>query len=52
MYTEMVWMYVNFGSKARPRTLGCVAMGSALMFIFRSRLHILREQSASCFVCI
>ena len=38
--TEMLWMcvlYVSFGSKVRPRTLGCVAMGSALLCIFRSR---------------
>ena len=28
--TEMLWMcvlYVSFGSKVRPRTIGCVAMG-------------------------
>ena len=34
--TEMLWMYVpyvSFGSKVRPRTLGCVAMGSALLCI-------------------
>ena len=34
--TEMLWMcvlYVSFGSKVRPRTFGCVAMGSALLFI-------------------
>ena len=38
--TEMVWMcvmYVSFGSKVRPRTLGCIAMGGALLCIFRSR---------------
>ena len=38
---EMLWMcvlYVSFGSKVRPRTFGCVAMGSALLFIVRSRL--------------
>ena len=32
--TEMVWMcvlYVSFGSKERPITFGCVAMGSALL---------------------
>ena len=32
--TEMLWMcvlYVSFGSKVRPRTFGCVAMGSALL---------------------
>ena len=39
--TEMLWMcvlYVSFGSKVRPRTFGCVAMGSALWFIVRSSL--------------
>ena len=39
--TEMLWMcvlYVSFGSKVRPRTFGFVAMGSALLFIVRSRL--------------
>ena len=38
--TEMLWMCVSFGSKVRPRTFGCVAMGSALLFIVRSRLFI------------
>ena len=41
--TEMLWMcvlYVSFGSKVRPRTFGCVAMGSALSFIVRSRLLV------------
>ena len=36
--TEMLWMcvlYVSFGSKVRPRTLG-----SALLFIVRSRLLV------------
>ena len=39
--TEMLWMcvlYVSFGSKVRP--FGCVAMGSALLFIVRSRLLV------------
>ena len=39
--TEMLWMcvlYVSFGSKVRPRTFACVAMGSALLFIIRSIL--------------
>ena len=31
-------LYVSFGSKVRPRTFGCVAMRSAVLFIFRSRL--------------
>ena len=38
---EMLWMcvlYVSFGSKARLRTLECVAMRSTVLFIFRSRL--------------
>ena len=41
--TEMLWMcllYVSLGSKVRPRTFGCVAMGSALLFIVRSRLLV------------
>ena len=41
--TEKLWMcvlYVSFGSKVRPRTFGCVAMGSALLFIVRSRLLV------------
>ena len=41
--TEMLWMcvlYVSFGSKLRPRTFGCVAMGSALLFIVRYRLLV------------
>ena len=59
--TEMLWMcvlYVSFGSKVRPRTFGCVAMGSALLFIVRSRsiarifCRVWCEQSASCFVWI
>ena len=64
--TEMLWMcvlYVSFGSKVRPRTFGCVVMGSALLFIVRSQIYIdiyigrifcrvWCEQSASCFVWI
>ena len=53
--TEMLWMrvpYVSFGSTVRPITFGCVAMGSALLFIVRSRLLVYSavwcEQSASC----
>ena len=34
----MCVLYVNFGSKVKHRTFGCVAMGSALLFIFRFRL--------------
>ena len=41
--TEMLWMcvvYVSLGSKIRPRTFGCVAMGSELLCILRSRLLV------------
>ena len=41
--TEMLWMcvqYVSFESKVRPRTFGCIAMGSALLCILRSRLLV------------
>ena len=41
--TEMLWMcvlFVSFGSKVRHRTCGCVELGSALLFIFRSRLLV------------
>ena len=34
----MCVLYVSFGSKVWPRTFGCVAMHSAELFIFRSRL--------------
>ena len=34
----MCVLYVSFGSKVRLRTFGCVAMGSALLFIVRYRL--------------
>ena len=33
-------LYVSFGYKVRTRTLGCIAMGSALLFIFRSILLV------------
>ena len=34
----MYVLYVSFGSKVIPITFGCVAMSSAVLFIFRSRL--------------
>ena len=34
----MCVLYVGFWSKVRPRTFGCVAMGSTVLFILRSRL--------------
>ena len=55
---EMLWMllYVSFGSKVRRRTIGYLAMGSALLFIVRFIARIFCrvwcEQSASCFVWI
>ena len=46
--TEMLWMcvlYVSFGFKVRPRTFGCIAMVSALLFIVRSRLLVYSARS-------
>ena len=34
----MCVLYVSFGSKVRPRTFGCVAMDSAVLFILMSIL--------------
>ena len=34
----MCVLYVSFWSKVRPRTFGCVALRSAVLFMFRSRL--------------
>ena len=52
--TEMVWMcvlYVSFGSKVRPRTFGCVAMGSVCCLLLgpiaRIFCRVWCEQSAS-----
>ena len=36
----MCVLYVRLGSKERPRTFGCVSMGSAVLFILRSRLLV------------
>ena len=36
----VVTLYVNFGSKVRTRTFGCVAMGGEVLFILRSRLLV------------
>ena len=33
-------LYVSFGSMVGPRPVGCVPMGSALLFIVRSRLLV------------
>ena len=48
-YTEMLWMcvlYVCFGSKVGPGTFGCVAMGSALLCILRSRCSYILQDLA------
>ena len=34
----MCVLYVSFGSKVRPRTFGCVNMGSTVLFILMFRL--------------
>ena len=34
----MCVLYVSVGSKVMPRTSGCVAMRSTVLFMFRSRL--------------
>ena len=36
----MCVLYVSLGSRVRPKTFGCVAMGSALLFILTSRLLV------------
>ena len=41
----MYVLYVSFGSKVRSRTFRCVAMGSAVLFILRSRLLLYSEGS-------
>ena len=41
----MCVLYVSFGSKVRPRTFECVAMRSAVLFIFRSRCLLYSEGS-------
>ena len=33
-------MCVSFRSKVKPRTFGCVAMRSTVLFTFRSRFHL------------
>ena len=41
--------YVRFGSKVRPRTFGCVVMGSAVLFIFKSILLLYSARSGASF---
>ena len=36
----MCVLYVSFGSKVRPITFGCVAMGSTALFIVRSGMLV------------
>ena len=45
VYTEMLWMcvlYVSFESKVRPKTFGCIAMGSALCILGPDCSYILQ----------
>ena len=41
----MCVLHVTFGSKVRPKPFGCVAMGSAVLFILRSILLIYYARS-------
>ena len=57
--TEMLRIcvrYVSFGSNVRPRTFRCVAIGSAVLFILRSRLLLYSAGSGvkqcKCFIWI
>ena len=36
----MCVLYVSFETKVRPRTFGCITIGSAVLFILRSRLFL------------
>ena len=36
---------MSCGSKVRPRNFGCVAMGSVVLFILRSRFLLYSERS-------
>ena len=47
----MCVLYVSFGSNVRPGTFGCVAMGSAVLFISRSRLLIFRRVWSASLLC-
>ena len=38
-------LYVSLGSQVRPSTLGCVAMGSAVLFNLKSRLPLYSARS-------
>ena len=42
---------MGFRSKVRPRTFGCVAMGSALLFIVRSRLQVVLSGFSKRLLC-
>ena len=41
----MCVLYVSVGPKVRPRNFGCVAMRSAVLFMFRSRLLLYSARS-------
>ena len=36
----MCVLYASFGSKVRHRRFGCIAIGTAVLFILRSRLPL------------
>ena len=41
----MCVLYVRFGPRVRPIIFGCVAMGSAVLFILRFRLLLYSARS-------
>ena len=41
----MCVLYVSFGSTIRPRTFGCVAIGSVVLFILSYRLLLYSTDS-------
>ena len=47
----MCVLYVSLGSKVRPRTFRCIAMGSALLSIFRSRVQVVLSEFSMRLFC-
>ena len=41
----MCVLYVSIGPRVRPTTFGCIAMGSAMFLILRSRLLVYSAES-------
>ena len=53
-YNEMLWMcvlYMSFRCKVKPRTLGCIVMGSAMLFIFISRFYFVQAKTLCRYGC-